>query len=223
MDRRVAEEKESGQKKRGRKPDEQAEVKEPKINLTDEDSRIMKTRQGYIQGYNAQAAVDCETQVIVGQAVTQDCNDKKQLEPMMAIIEAQSGETAEIILADAGYCSEANLSLETEETELFIAVNKEWKTKQAQREEGSPRGRIPQGLTSTQLMERKLLTQRGRKYYRLRGKTVEPVFGQIKTCRGITTLRLRGKAGADLEWSLCCTTHNLLKLWRWGMKNASKN
>lgn len=223
LEKREEEEKESGEKKRGRKPDEQATIKEPKINLTDEDSRIMKTRQGYVQGYNAQAAVDCETQIIVGQAVTQDCNDKKQLEPMMEIMEEQSGEIAEMVLADAGYCSEANLALETEKTELFIAVNKEWKTKKAQREEGGPRGRIPQGLTNTQLMERKLLTQRGRKYYYLRGKTVEPVFGQIKTCRGLTTLRLRGKDGADLEWSLWCTTHNLLKLWKWGMKNASRN
>ncbi|MBI5701402.1 transposase [Candidatus Saganbacteria bacterium] len=124
--------------------------------------------------------------------MTQDCNDKKQLEPMMETMEKQSGEVAEIILADAGYCSEANLALETEATELFVAVNKEWKIKKAQREAGSPRGRIPQGFTSTQLMERKLLTQRGRKYYCLRGKTVEPVFGQIKTCRGLTALnRLR--------------------------------
>lgn len=223
LKRRAEEEKESGQKKRGRKPDKAVVAKEPKINLTDEDSRIMKTRQGYVQGYNAQAVVDCETQIIVGQAVTQECNDRQQLWPMIEIMEEQSGETAEVILADAGYCSEANLALETEATELFVAVNKEWKTKKAQREEGGPRGRIPSGLTSTQLMERKLLTQRGRKYYRIRGKTVEPVFGQIKTCRGLTALRLRGKNGADLEWSLCCTTHNLLKLWRWGLKNASKN
>ncbi len=223
LDKRVEEEKESGEKKRGRKPSEQIAVKEPKINLTDEDSRIMKTRQGYVQGYNAQAVVDCATQVIVGQAVTQDCNDRKQLWPMIEIMEKQSGESADVVLADAGYCSEANLASETEATELFVAVNKEWKTKKAQREEGSPRGRIPQGLTSTQLMERKLLTQRGRKYYCLRGKTVEPVFGQIKTCRGLTTLRLRGKDGADLEWSLWCTTHNLRKLWKWGMENASKN
>ena len=220
---RAREEKESGQKKRGRKPKEESALKEPKINLTDEDSRIMKTRQGYVQGYNAQAVVDCETQIIVGQAVTQDCNDKKQLEPMIATMEAQSGEVAEVMLADAGYCSEANLALETEETEFFIAVNKEWKTKKAQREDGSPRGRIPEGLTSTQLMERKLLTQRGRTHYHLRGKSVEPVFGQMKTCRGLTTLRLRGKDGADLEWSLWCTTHNLLKLWRWKRENASKN
>lgn len=220
---RAKDEKESGQKKRGRKPNKKIEVKEPKINLTDEDSRIMKTRQGYIQGYNAQAVVDCETQLIVGQAVTQDCNDRKQLWPMIEMMEAQSGEIAEVMLADAGYCSEANLALETESTELFVAVNKEWKTKKAQRGEGSPRGRIPQDFTSTQLMERKLLTRRGRKYYCLRGKTVEPVFGQIKTCRGLTTLRLRGKAGADLEWSLWCTTHNLRKLWKREMGNASKN
>jgi len=223
LDKRAEEEKNSGHKKRGRKPPEEPVHKEPKINMTDEDSRIMKTRQGYVQGYNAQAVVDCETQIIVGQSVTQDCNDKKQLESMIAIMEEQSGQTAKAVLADAGYCSESNLKLETETTELFVAVNKEWKTKKAQREANGPRGRIPNGLTKTQLMERKLLTKRGREIYRLRGQTVEPVFGQIKTGRGLTTLRLRGEDGADLEWSLWCATHNLRKLWQWGVKNRSKN
>jgi len=220
LTQRAAEEKKSGQKKRGRRPKEKLEFKEPKVNLTDEDSRIMKTRQGYIQGYNAQAAVDSENQIIVGQTVTQDCNDQKQLEAMMTVIKEQSGETAQALLADAGYCSEANLKLETAETELFIAIKKEWKIKKAQRESVGPRGRIPQGLGKTQLMERKLLTQRGRSCYAIRSKTVEPVFGQMKSCRGLTTLRLRGKDGAKLEWSLWCSTHNLRKLWKWGMKSV---
>ncbi len=223
LNQRAKEEKNSGKKKRGRKPKEKLEFKEPKVNLTDEDSRIMKTRQGYIQGYNAQAAVDSESQIIVGQAVTQDCNDQKQLEAMMKRIKEQSGKAAQALLADAGYCSEANLILETAETELFIAVKKEWKTKKAQREEMGPCGRIPQGLSKTQLMERKLLTQHGRICYAIRSRTVEPVFGQMKSCRGLTTLRLRGKNGAELEWSLWCSTHNLRKLWKRGMKSASRN
>jgi transposase len=220
---RAAEEEASGEKKRGRKPDPDKEIKEPKTNLTDKDSRIMKTRQGYVQGYNAQAAVDCETQIIVGQAITQDCNDKKQLAPMLKKIKEQSGAVAEEVLADAGYCSESNMLLESKKTELFIAVAKEWKTKKAQRELLPPRGRIPQGTTRVQLMERKLLTKKGREKYKLRSKTVEPVFGQMKSGRGLTTLRLRGKDGAELEWSLWCSTHNLLKLWRWTIKNNSKN
>lgn len=210
-------------KKRGRKPAEEPKDKEPKVNLTDPDSKIMKTRKGYEQGYNGQAVVDCETQIIVAQDLTQDCNDKRQLEPMLEKIEEQAKQTADELLADAGYCSETNLELENEATELFIAVAKEWKTKKAQRETGYPSGAIPKNSTKTALMERKLLTKEGRGKYKLRSQTVEPVFGQMKFCRGLTTLRLRGKDGASLEWSLYCSTHNLLKLWRAAMKNSSKN
>lgn len=223
LQQRSAEEAATGKKKPGRKPKEKLESKEPKINLTDEDSRIMKTRQGYLQGYNAQIAVDSETQVIVAQDLTQDCNDKNQLEPMLKCMQAQCGQLPDNLAVDAGYWSEANAKLETSQTKLFIAVQKEWKQKKAQLEEPVPVGRIPANATQADLMERRLLTKEGRATYRLRGQTVEPVFGQMKSCRGFVTLRLRGKQGAALEWSLWSSTHNLLKLWRWPGLNESRN
>ena len=190
--------------------------------MTDPESRIMKSRSGFVQGYNGQAMVDCASQIIVAQALTQDCNDKKQLEPMLAIATSQNGILPSKILVDAGYWSEANDKLETPQTELLIAVSKDWKQRKALQELPSPRGRIPKNSSLSQLMERKLLTKRGRSLYRLRAQTVEPVFGQIKG-RGLGNLRLRGTDGAELEWSLYCATHNLLKLWRNMLKMTHRN
>ena len=221
LEEREAQEEASGEKLRGRKPNPEPKVKTDKINLTDEDSRIMKTRQGYVQGYNGQAMVDCSSQIIVAQELTQDCNDKKQLAPMLAAVKEQSGQVPTAVLADAGYWSEANAKLETEETELFIAVHKDWKQRKALREQPVSKGRIPKRATLAERMERRLLTKRGRATYPWRGKTVEPVFGQIKG-RGLGDLRLRGKDGAELEWSLYCSTHNLLKLWRFTMKRSKE-
>jgi transposase len=217
---RAAEEKTSGEKKRGRKPNPEPKETEDKINMTDEDSRIMKTRQGYVQGYNGQAMVDCESQVIVAQALTQDCNDQRQLKPMLVAVKEQSGNVPDALLADAGYCSAENVKLETEDTELFIAVQKDWKQRKALREQPTPKGRIPKRLTLVERMERKLLTKRGRATYKLRGQTVEPVFGQIKGRGDLGNLRLRGNDGATLEWSLYCSSHNLLKLWRFMLKRS---
>ncbi|MCG2726949.1 MAG: transposase [Elusimicrobia bacterium] len=95
-------------------------------------------------------------------------------------------------------------------------------------EQPAPRGRIPKDLTARELMERKLLTQRGRKLYKLRGQTIEPVFGQIKDGRRCDCFMRRGIKAADSEWSLICYTHNLLKLWRskktkFGQLNNKKN
>lgn len=102
-----------------------------------------------------------------------------------------------------------------EHTELFIATAKNYKQRQQFKEKRPPRGRIPKDATPRELMERKLLTQRGRATYRQRGSTIEPVFGQM-VMRGLTRFGLRGKEKVKAEWSLWCTTHNLLKLWRSG-------
>jgi hypothetical protein len=83
------------------------------------------------------------------------------------------------------------------------------------REQGAPRGRIPEHLSLRDRMERKLLTKRGRSLYKLRGQTVEPVFGQIKS-RGCDSFMRRGLEAVRKEWRLICATHNLLKLFRSG-------
>ncbi len=217
LEARQREEEATGQKKRGRKPKPPEAVvdKEAKVNLTDPDSRILKTRQGWVQGYNGQAVADCDTQVIVAQDVTQEENDVHQLEPMLARCEEQGGQKPTELLADAGYWSDENAKLEDEHTELFIATKKDWKQRQQLRSSGPPRGRIPKNATARDLMERKLLTRRGRQAYKERGSSIEAVFGQM-AMRGLSRFWLRGVEKVKAEWSLWCTTHNLLKLWRWG-------
>ncbi len=218
---RAQQEAETGRKTRGRKPKAPAQVvkHEAKINLTDPDSRILKTRQGWVQGYNGQAMTDCTSQVIVACAVTHEENDVRQLAPMLDRCAAQAGERPAQLIADAGYWSDANAALADETTELFIATTKAWKQRKALREKGCPRGRIPQHATARDRMERKLLTRVGQAVYKLRSCTIEPVFGQM-SMRGLHRFWLRGLQQVKGEWSLWCSTHNLLKLWRAGFVPA---
>lgn len=223
IEERDAEEQATGKKKRGRKPKEPESAPEEtaKANVTDPESRVMKTRQGYVQGYNAQAVVT-EDQVIVAAEVTQEANDVKQLHPMLEQTEANLAaveleEEVQAVLADAGYWSETNIcKADSEGPELFIATTKDWKQRKAMRERPSPRGRIPKDLGLRDRMERKLLTQRGRCLYRKRSQTVEPVFGQVKATRGCERFMQRGLEAVASEWKLICATHNLLKLFRSG-------
>lgn len=216
---REEEERRTGRKKTGPKlkaPEEVVDAKK-KANITDPDSRIMKTRKGWIQGYNAQAMADCESQVIVAQAVVQKEVDHGLVKPMLDLCEVQAGRRPKQCLADAGYWSADKTEFEDETTELFIATTKDFKHQQALAEKGPPRGRIARGLSAREHMERKLRTKRGREAYRQRASTIEPVFGQMEG-RGLNRFLLRGVAKVGGEWSLMCSSHNLLKLWRSGWK-----
>ncbi len=224
LEQRQMEEAASGKKKRGRKPKviEPTPTAEVKANITDPDSRIMKARQGYVQGYNVQTIVSRD-QIIVAAGVTQEANDVQQLEPMLETLErtleaAGIEDRPRVALADAGYWSEANFTACScpKGPELLIATTKDWKQRKAARERGCPRGRIPGDLDPRERMERRLLTQRGRRLYRLRGITVEPVLGQVKEGQGCRRFMRRGLQAAQSEWALMGTTHNLLKLWRSG-------
>ena len=181
----------------------------------------MKTRSGYVQGYNGQAVVT-EEQIIIAAEVTQEENDVQQAQPMMqkaAENMAQIGEKEKIGtgLMDAGYWSEENVRTKGAEVkELLIATKKDWKQRQALRDAPTPRGRIPSGITLAGRMERKLLTKRGRTLYRKRSPMSEGVFGQIKEVRGCDRFMRRGIKASQSEWKLICATHNLLKLWRSG-------
>lgn len=234
---RQAEEEATGKKKRGRKPRvvEPTPEEEAKANITDPASRIMKTRQGYVQGYNVQAVVS-EDQIIVAVGVTQEANDVQQLRPMLKTLDrtlqaAGIEERPRTALADAGYWSEVNVttcSTCPDGPELLIATTKDWKQRKAARERGCPRGRIPKGLGLRERMERKLLTQRGRALYKMRGVLVEPVFGQVKDGQDFRRFMRRGLPAASSEAVLVATTHNLLKLWRsglapWGWATARWN
>jgi len=214
---------EMGNKKRGRKPlsPEAVVDKEAKANVTDPDSRIMKTRSGFVQGYNAQA-VATEDQIIIAATVTQDENDVNQLLPMIdnanTMLEGvEVEEPIKTLSADAGYFSETNVTgAPPGGPDLFIATKKDWKQRKEQATEESPKGRIPDDLTVKERMDRKLLTETGKTIYAKRKTIIEPIFGQIKDAQGIRTFLMRGIAAVQAEWELICASHNLRKLFRSG-------
>jgi len=180
-------------------------------NFTDPESRIMKGPDGFVQAYNAQIAVNAQ-QLIVGQAVTQETNDKRQLMPMITIIAAQSGLTPTQLLADAGYCSDENLTaIAATPIDAYISTRKQ---KHGERPGPCPRGPLPKTATRVDRMSRKLHRKAGAAVYAARKAIVEPVIGQIKQARGFRQFLLRGVAKVQAEWSLVCTTHNILKLYR---------
>jgi len=199
------------------KDPKQAEPKDKdQYNFTDPDSRIMKGADGFVQAYNAQAAVEPAFQLIVGQMVTQATNDKEQLIPMLATIEEQSGQRPVDVLADSGYCSEKNLEhLDSEQKPErrvigYIATERQ---KHDEYKEPCPRGRLPKGATRVDRMKRTLKTKAGKAVYAARKTIVEPVFGQIKQARGFRQFLLRGIHKVRGEWSLLCLTHNILKIY----------
>jgi hypothetical protein len=190
-------------------------------NFTDPESRIMKdtTTKGFVQGYNAQVAVDAQSQVIVAAEVTVQPNDKNQAEPMVEQIEKNLGHPPKELSADSGYYSEANVRLLQEKSiDVFIPPAKK---KHTVKEPLAPRGRIPHHLSVRDRMIRKLRTKRGKERYKLRKEVAEPVFGQIKEVRGFRAFLLRGQRNVRCEWRLICATHNLLKLFRSGYAVAT--
>ena len=196
-------------------PDEEPESKAQR-NFTDSESRIMKDSAtgGWVQGYNAQAAVDEASQIIVAADVTQEANDKRQLEPMVEQVKGNTNATPKVLSADNGYYSESNVEyLQREGIDGHIATGR---SKHGESPPPPPRGRIPKSATPRERMERKLRTKRGRATYARRKAIVEPVFGQIKACRGIRGFLLRGLDAVRAEWRLICAAGNLLKLFRSG-------
>jgi transposase len=188
------------------KPDPEAQY-----NFTDPESRIMKGPDGFVQAYNVQVAVD-DLQLILGQAVTQETNDKKQLMPMIRTIERQAGDTPAQVLADAGYCSDESLNaIAGTGIDAYISTRKQ---KHGERPGPCPRGPLPKTATIVDRMARKLQTKTGAAAYAARKGIVEPVIGQIKQARGFRQFLLRGLEKVQGEWSLVCTTHNILKLYR---------
>jgi len=185
---------------------------EAQHNFTDPESRIMKGSDGFVQAYNAQAAVEPELQLIVAQALTQQANDKQQLIPMIERVREQAGQKVKQVLADSGYCSEENLQKAAKKkVDLYVATGKQ---KHNQPAPISPRGRIPQSITPVDRMKRKLMTKAGHTIYARRKTIVEPVFGQIKQAQGFRQFLLRGVEKVSSEWALVCATHNVLKLYR---------
>ena len=164
----------------------------------------MKGRDGFIQGYNAQAAVDAGHQIIVAQHVTNNSTDHGQLIPLADAIKSHLGRKPRELSADTGYCSEANLAgLEERGIAAYVATGRWKKSADGLNKETRPRA---------EAMRRKLRKAGHRSRYRLRKQVVEPVFGQIKEARGFRQFLMRGIEKTSAEWSLICTAHNLLKL-----------
>jgi transposase len=241
----------TGRPLRGRRPKPDAATHKSRrlANVTDPDSRLLKTRAGYVQGYNAQA-VATEDQFVVAAEATNQAHDAASFEPMITATKRnlrRAGEKRRVrrVVADAGYWSNDNVELagvesiiapgkarkltrisdsERERADVLASVEAgEIDKPTAAARLGVSRTRVNQLLrrrrhgdaeSLTTKMVATLDTPRGKRLYRKRAATIEPVFAQIKHNRGIRTLSRRGLAAADSEWKLICTTHNLLKLWR---------
>jgi len=217
---REQEQRRTGKKKRGRKPAPDLEKANPadkaQRNFTDPDSRIMPdgaNKGSFVQGYNAQIAVDSVSQIIVAAQVTQETNDKQQLIPMLERVVANLKQKPEKVSADAGYFSEANLSDKAVEgIDLHIATARDKHNDPV----ASATTDISPGATAREVMQHKLKTEEGHAVYKMRKAIVEPVFGQIKEVRGFRRFSLRGKQNVSHEWRLVCAVSNLLKLFRAG-------
>jgi len=180
-------------------------------NFTDPDSHILKGGDGWIQGYNCQAAVDGDHQIIVAVGVSNQASDAPHLEPMLERIVANTGQLPQKLIADAGYCSTANI--EASEKRGLDAYYSTARQQHGKRPRPS-RGPAPKDLDARGRMDRKLRSKAGQAIYALRKTIVEPVFGQIKGARGLDCFLLRGLEKVNGEWALMAITHNIGKLHR---------
>jgi transposase len=180
-------------------------------NFTDPESRIMVRDGGFLQAYNAQIAVDEEAQIIVAAALSNQAPDAEYFEPLLRRVVDNCDAVPACVTGDSGYFSADNIAAaEAMGTEPFISVGGHQRN--GLPEEGPAR---PNQQTGPRRAMRELLaTPRGRAAYARRKATVEPVFGQIRACRGIRQMSFRGLVKNRCEWLLICATHNLLKLWR---------
>jgi transposase len=220
-------------------PDPEQAQPEPKAqrNFTDPDSRIMLdgATKSFTQAYNVQAAVDSQGQIIVAAALTQEANDKKQLVPMLEQVAQNMGRKPEQASADAGYFSEAAVTDEkVAGMELLVPPERQKHSPGSERKpviadmdapaatasqsqsvgESTPRA----AKSATETMRDKLRTTAGRALYKMRQAIVEPVFGQIKAVRGLRGFSMRGREKVSAEWQIMCLTHNLLKMFRAGLR-----
>ena len=183
---------------------------EPKAqrNFTDPESRILKTKDGYIQGFNAQAAVDATAQIIVAHTLSNNGSDQAQFAPLLDAVKANLGRNPHEVSADAGYCSAANLrTLGRRRIKGYIATGRQ---QHGSKSATAKRPAKPGSLLAR--MSERLRRASHRSRYRLRKQVVEPVFGQIKQARGFRQFLLRGIEKVKAEWAMICTAHNLRKL-----------
>jgi transposase len=216
---RARREAETGKKPGGRPPqipDPAQAQPAPKAqrNFTDPESRIMKdgASKSFEQAYNVQAVVDSKAQIIVAAAVTQQTNDKQQLQPMLEKVKENCGRLPDKASADAGYFNTGHLTSKAlKPVDLYVPPDR-------QKHGSAPQTAVAPvsaaDMSVADQMRHKLKTAEGRAVYKWRKAIVEPVFGQIKEIRGFRRFSFRGLAKVAAEWDLIALTHNLLKLWR---------
>ena len=244
LEERRKQEEEEGKKIGGRPPqvpDPEQVTPEAKAqkNFTDPESRIMMdgATKSFQQAYNAQAAVDSHSQVIVAAAITQEVNDKKQLVPMLEQTERNMGRKPEHATADAGYFSEAAVSdPKVEGINLLVAPDRQkhgglseqsgqviHHVPKAEAEQSQPgvgaEGAAAAEKSLVEQMREKLRSTAGKAIYKMRKAVVEPVFGQIKERRKLRGFLFRGLEKVKAEWKIICLTHNLLKLYLAGVRS----
>jgi len=233
---RRAAKQERGEKVGGKPPAAPTPTPEPgdQYNFTDAESRIMKAGNGnhFEQSYNAQAAVEVESRLIVGERVSQAPNDKQELVPTLAAIPTAAGPVA-AALVDSGFFSEQAVRA-VEQTEagtatgtvIYAAVEKTGHHRSVTDLEKQAEPAPPAADASVQeVMRHRLKTTVGKTLYKLRQQTVEPVFGIIKSVLGFRQFHLRGREKVALEWTLVCLAYNLKRLHRLGagLKLAGAN
>ena len=220
---RKAKEESTGKKARGKEPKPPEEGPRPKdqYNFTDPESRIMKDGGSFEQCFNAQAAVEVETMLVVGQHVCNAPNDKQQLEPALGSVSPVVGSVSEA-LADSGYYSKEAVT-EVEDggrgPTVYAAMKRHHhgrSVEQLEKRDDPPAP--PPGASVAELMAHRLETKAGKDLYGLRKQTVEPVFGIIKEALGFRRFLMRGLDKVDLEWTLVTTSYNLKRLFNLGMR-----
>ncbi len=224
--------KERGEKVRGKPPEAPTPTPAPgdQYNFTDPESRIMKAGNGkhFEQNYNAQAAVEVASRLILGERVSPAPNDKRELVPTLAAIPAEVGPLA-AALVDSGFFSEkAVIQVERAGAGpvVYAAVEKTGHHRNVADLEKKTEPAPPAADASLiEVMRHRLKTTAGKSLYKLRQQTVEPVFGIIKSVLGFRQFRLRGQAKVALEWTLVCLAYNLKRLHRLGagLKLAAVN
>ncbi len=214
--RRQKQEEETGKKARGRtpKPPQKGPQEKDQVNFTDEESRIMPSSAGFVQAYNAQATVDTATHLIVENHLTQQPNDKQEVEPTLAALKAMEEQLgkAQGLLADTGYFSEDNVNrCEAQEILPYICDSRERHNQPLEERLKQPPP-CPENADALALMRHRLSTPEGKSIYARRKSTVETVFGIIKEVIGFRQFHLRGRDSAQGEWNLVCMAWNLKRI-----------
>ena len=216
----------AGRKRRGRPRIHDPKQRPLLVNVTDLDSKAMKTARGFVQGYNAQAVATTD-QVIIAAELTNHPADMGELAPSFAAAEANLvaagvSEPIGTLVADAGYYSTANATLPTS-TEVLIATAKFRDlptTVEPTVDSGRRLSAVARKHAVRLQMQARLATDEGRALYRQRSPAIEPIFGQIKHGRAMGRFQRRGLAACTSEWKLIAATHNLLNLRRYTLAVA---